>query len=297
MSKRLTQEVVLVRFKEAHGDRYTYDNMTYVKAHDKVWITCSVHGDFPQQAQDHWEGHGSKYCNDLACKYNQRDTLEEFIEKAINRHGDRYDYSRVNYTNSNGIVDIICKVHGVFHQLAGVHKSGHGCDECAIEKNANLKRKEESVFIQEAIEMHGDKYIYDNVNYIRIMDKVNITCPIHGSFSQQAHSHLQGHGCDDCAEYSFKKDKPAILYYILDIISNLYKLGITNRTVKERFGYMMKDIKIIQTWSFDLGKNAYDTEQALHKHFKEFKQLNENFDIIGGKTEFFSKDILNLDTV
>ncbi len=295
MSKNLTQAEVLSRFRKAHGDRYNYDKTIYVNAHGKVNITCSIHGIFPQGAQDHWEGHGCEKCSNDS-KINQRDTLEQFIEKAVKVHGDRYDYSVVDYINGNIEVNIICKEHGVFPQLPHVHKGGHGCNACAIEKNANLKRKKESIFIQEATEVHNGKYSYENTNYIGTMSRVNITCPTHGSFSQQAHDHLQGHGCDDCAEYSFKKDKPAIIYYIKDITNNRYKIGITNRTVKDRFGYMMKNIKILKTWSFDLGADAYEIEQMLHDEYSEHQIINENFEIIGGKTEFFSKDILNLDT-
>ncbi len=297
MSKRLTQEQFLERSIKAHGNCYNYRNTIYIKAHGIINISCPVHGVFSQQAQDHMNGHGCKKCNDLLGKLNQRDTLEQFIEKAKKVHGNKYDYSKVNYVNSDMEVNIICQEHGIFSQLPGVHKGGHGCDACAIEKNANLKRKEESVFIREATEVHNGKYSYENVNYVRTMSQVDITCPIHGSFSQQAHDHLQGHGCDDCAEYSFKKDKPAIIYYIKDITNNRYKIGITNRTVKDRFGYMMKDIKIIKTWSFDLGADAYEVEQMLHDEYSNYQIINENFDIIGGKTEFFSKDVLSLDSL
>ncbi len=104
-----------------------------------------------------------------------------------------------------------------------------------------------------------------------------------------------GRGCRNCSTGSFRPKDPAILYYILDIITDLYKIGITNQTVKERFGTKkMKEIKILGTWSFKVGKNAYNTEQALHKHFKEFQVINENFTVVGGKTEFFKVDILNL---
>ena len=46
----------------------------------------------------------------------RRRTTEEFVEKAIAVHGDRYDYSLVEYVNANTKVTIICLVHGGFEQ-------------------------------------------------------------------------------------------------------------------------------------------------------------------------------------
>lgn len=39
---------------------------------------------------------------------------EKFIENAINIHGNKYDYSKVNYIDTDSKVIIICKIHGEF---------------------------------------------------------------------------------------------------------------------------------------------------------------------------------------
>ena len=54
----------------------------------------------------------------------------EFIEKAIKKHGDKYDYSKVDYKKSNTKVIIICKIHGDFEQTPGCHLAGSGCQKC-----------------------------------------------------------------------------------------------------------------------------------------------------------------------
>lgn len=46
-------------------------------------------------------------------------------------HGDKYDYSLVEYNNSKKKVKIICKYHGVFTQSPNTHLGGHGCPRCA----------------------------------------------------------------------------------------------------------------------------------------------------------------------
>lgn len=67
-------------------------------------------------------------------------TTEEFIAKANAVHGDRYDYSKVEYINANTKVCIICKDHGEFWQSPYTHLKGHGCSKCASEVNAAKMR-------------------------------------------------------------------------------------------------------------------------------------------------------------
>ncbi len=89
--------------------------------------------------------------------------------------------------------------------------------------------------------------------------------------------------------------KPGTLYYILDLITNLYKIGITNGTLNDRFGKeMMKEIQVIKLWYFENGQCAFDQEQAYHKLFKDQRINNDRFKDVGGYTEFFESDVLQL---
>ena len=58
-------------------------------------------------------------------------TTEDFIKRAREVHGDKYDYSKVEYVNIYAQVRIICPVHGEFLQVARQHMIGRGCSECA----------------------------------------------------------------------------------------------------------------------------------------------------------------------
>ena len=53
-------------------------------------------------------------------------------------------------------------------------------------------------FIREAIEIYGDRYKYDKVEYKNRDNKVIVTCPIHGDFHIFAREHLDGKGCPKC---------------------------------------------------------------------------------------------------
>jgi hypothetical protein len=126
-------------------------------------------------------------------------TTEEFVQKAKEVHGDKYDYSKVEYKNTREKVCIICKEagHGEFYQTPNDHLSGSGCLKCS--GKAKLTTEE---FIKKAKEVHRDKYNYSKAVYENISTKVCIICKEsgHGEFYQTPNSHLQGVGCPKCGE-------------------------------------------------------------------------------------------------
>jgi very-short-patch-repair endonuclease len=61
----------------------------------------------------------------------KKSTLQEFIEKARKVHGNKYDYSKVEYKNTRTKVCIICPEHGEFWQRPDHHLNlKHGCPKC-----------------------------------------------------------------------------------------------------------------------------------------------------------------------
>ena len=89
-------------------------------------------------------------------------------------------------------VEIICRKHGVFYQNVGNHLQS-GCPHCY-----GKKKKTTEQFIQEARLVHGNKYDYSITKYKTALEKVEIICPEHGVFVQEASSHLKGCGCPKC---------------------------------------------------------------------------------------------------
>ena len=124
----------------------------------------------------------------------KKSNTKEFIEKAKEVHGDKYDYSKVEYIDANTKVCIVCPIHGEFWQKPSNHLQGKGCLVCAQRRNTITKEE----FIKKAREVHGDKYDYSKVEYITSTTKVCIICPKHGEFWQTPCSHLQGCGCNKC---------------------------------------------------------------------------------------------------
>ena len=127
-------------------------------------------------------------------------TTEEFIRKARAIHGDKYNYSKVEYVRSSQKVRIECPIHGEFWQTPNSHLMGKGCNQCAVELHANKKRSNTEEFIRRATELYAGKYDYSKVHYINALTKVCIICPKHGEFWQTPAQHLRGHACTRCAK-------------------------------------------------------------------------------------------------
>lgn len=123
------------------------------------------------------------------------DKQATFIAKAVEKHGETYNYSQVNYTTTTKKVEIVCRKHGAFSQAPYAHLRGQGCAKCKFES-----RKETTAsFIKKAKKVHGDKYDYSKTKYGKNQKEIiTITCPNHGDFQQTPTDHLAGKGCRDC---------------------------------------------------------------------------------------------------
>lgn len=121
-----------------------------------------------------------------------------FIEKAKQVHGEKYDYSKVIYTNNRNKIQIICPTHGEFNQRPCNHLLGRGCHKCKNEVIAKSKTKTKIDFLTEVKKIHGDKYDYSKTEYVNTKNKVTIICLKHGEFKQLPDNHLKGKGCPMC---------------------------------------------------------------------------------------------------
>lgn len=125
-------------------------------------------------------------------------TTEQFITKSKLKHGDKYDYSLVDYTGKLNKVVIICPVHGEFIQPAHSHIRGCGCRKCSTLLRVYKYKYTTEEFIEKVSEIHNNKYDYSLTNYTGTDNNIKIICPLHGEFEQSPHSHIQGKGCSLC---------------------------------------------------------------------------------------------------
>ena len=192
---RLTIEENIERARRIHNNKYDYNKVNYINLFsDKACIICPTHGEFFQTFGSHIRGYGCPKCGG-----NILTTSKEFIEKAKKVHGDKYDYSKVDYKNNRTNICIICPEHGEFYQTPNSHLDGRGCRNCGYLVAGKSRCKTTTSYIKEAKKVHGDKYDYSKVVYKNSREKVCIICPSHGEFYQNAYSHLLGVGCPKCS--------------------------------------------------------------------------------------------------
>lgn len=192
-NKTMSLQTFIQISKQVHGDKYDYSKVEYVDSQTKVCIICPKHGEFWQTPNNHLSGHGCRKCQFDVLKAKFCFSKEEFIEKAKEIHGDKYDYSKVEYVNYDTKVCIICPIHGEFWQTPQSHLSKNGCLECGGRKKITTKQ-----FIEKSRKVHGNKYDYSKVEYKNNSTKVCIICPIHGEFWQTPSMHSKGQGCPFC---------------------------------------------------------------------------------------------------
>jgi hypothetical protein len=185
-----TTESFIEKAVLVHGNKYNYSKVDYINSKTKIIIICEIHKDFLQVPTSHLMGRG---CHNCGFEHNKSNT-ENFIKRAIKIHDNKYDYSKVKYIGTHIKVIITCQKHKDFEQTPNSHLNGTGCNECGIDK----KRYTTKSFIERAIEVHGNKYIYSKVNYKKANSKIIIICKIHKEFLQVANSHLNGSGCYIC---------------------------------------------------------------------------------------------------
>ena len=141
-SFKKTTEEFIKQAKKVHGDKYDYSKVIYNGNKKYITIICPKHGEFKQTPLYHLQGHGCLGCYNDRRGEKTRVGKEMFIKRAKEVHGDRYDYSKVNYINSKTPVIITCKKHGDFEQRPDKHiirKQGCPiCSESHMEKELSL---------------------------------------------------------------------------------------------------------------------------------------------------------------
>ena len=346
------QDILIGKLVEIFGNKYDYSKTVWKNAHTRFTLTCPKHGDFSLRKDSIHKG-----CS--KCKSEDTFTKELFIEKAVNRHGNKYDYTEVDYQGSEVKAKIWCNVHKEFFwQTPKKHVNGRGCPKCRVDsikekqrhslsdylpklkqmyagvldftntKYINWKTKIEVFdlkyndvfettiavllegnyiprvntldrFLQEVKLRNIEGYDYSNIQWKSSVNKVQIICNKCGiEFPQTPLKHLRGRGCPHCKISGFRTNRPAQVYYLkVKYEDNFYyKIGITNRTYKER--YTLTDLALVEeahVLFFDNGQDALDLETKIKREFKQYLYTGGSIILQGakGNAELFTKDVLN----
>ena len=220
-----------------------------------------------------------------------------FVKEAKEIHGDKFDYSLVDYVDCKIKVRIICKYHGEFLQTPDSHLQGHdGCYDCAMIQRIKTKTYDNEIFIRKAKEVHGEKYDYSLVEYIDYITKIIIICSRHGPFPQTPDCHLQGSGCPKCYNKTEGKLHIWLNIYYPNLITPQFSpewIGLC------KYDFLIKDIKLIieldgeqhfknvKHWKGD--ENSY-IEQQDSDVYKMKKANEKGYSVIRLLTKDVRKD-------
>lgn len=158
-------------------------------------------------------------------------TTAEYIDRCVEKHGDKFDYTMTTYVDQNTKVTVTCPTHGDWECLPNNHSHlGQGCPLCGRRSGGIKRTLPFEDFVKQARLIHGDKYEYVADSYATTQTKTIIVCPSHGEFHMKPNSHISGRqGCPQCAN-KHKTTKRWIADFIV-VHGNTY--DYTNTVVKK----------------------------------------------------------------
>jgi predicted nucleic-acid-binding Zn-ribbon protein len=195
LNEKMTQDEFIDKSNKVHGDRYDYKDAVYINNKTNVTIICKNHGPFQVTPSNFLAGGNCPKCGKESARQKQVSSTDEFIKKSIEKHGDKYNYTKVNYKTAKIPITVTCLKHGDFQITPNKHLLGAGCKKCYFDK----KRHSIDDFIRKAKQKHGDTYDYSNVKYVNDITPVEIICTKHGPFYASPNNHIgKSSGCASC---------------------------------------------------------------------------------------------------
>ncbi len=184
----------------------------------------------------------------------RRSTREKFIEQAMLVHGNKYDYSLVEYINNRTKVKIICPTHGIFLiSPAGHVPMKYGCIDCG-----GTRKRTTEEFIKKASEFHNNRYGYKKVVYKNTSTEIIIDCPVHGEIKQTPFEHMHSVGCSECGIFQRTITK--------------INLGQVTPSILDKSAY---EVYIQQIRRYT-GRSYRDHKDKINPQNLQISHLNEN---------------------
>lgn len=218
------------------------------------------------------------------CSRNVRKTIED-VRQSFNEIG--WTLLSTEYNNAQERLDFRCN-NGHVHSISwGKFQSGKRCVYCSGLNSLTFEQ------VDELFRDKGWKLVTNE--YVNTKQKLQFICDKGHQHSINVGNLLQGAGCGQCAKTGFRMDTPGTLYYIQFTHEgqNYYKIGITNRTIDQRFKGELNNAIIGFTKTFLFGSLAIEEEQKILKKYKKYRYKGQPF-LKYGNTELFTKDVLKI---
>lgn len=162
----------------------------------------------------------------------ERKNQHLYLKEVEQIHGNRYDYSKIEYINNKTKICIVCRIHGDFLKRPDSFLKGSGCPRCHYRDKSKHHRKSKSIFVQDLINKFGNElYNYDYIDYINASTKVKILCKKHGWIYKSPKTLLQNSSiCHQCTY----RDTEEFISICDRIHNNSYDYSNVNYTLISR---------------------------------------------------------------
>ena len=160
---KIPQEDVIKECNEIHNNRYNYSLVKYKGSHVPIVVICPIHGQFETLPHNHKRGVGCIKCRNNLLSEKYRSSTEDFIEKALKIHGDKYSFPNLGYTSIFGSIQVFCNTHKrFFYPTASNFRQGTGCPYCKLNKAEN--------FLTDIFEEYNIDYLYNDRRFINPLE-------------------------------------------------------------------------------------------------------------------------------
>lgn len=199
--------IFIIKSTNKHGLQYDYSKSKYKGNKIKVEIICKEHGSFSILPSTHIMGQGCPKCGIIKSSEKQSLTKEIFLDRMNELYNNNLCTSKVKYKDIRTPVEIICYKHGSFNKKPLQLLKKHGCNKCSKENKISHNKMSIETSVDIANKIHNFKYDYTDVDFERVIQKVDIKCPKHGIFKQIWHEHYKyGKGCPKCVHHISKPE-------------------------------------------------------------------------------------------
>lgn len=277
-----TLDILLALAIKIHGDKFIYDEITedHINhgVHSRIPITCRSCG-------HKWDPtigiHINSKSNCPKCCKKNRWTLPNFLIRAKEIHGDKFDYSNIllkDIENKYSHVKILCNsCNNTWNPTIASHINGKdGCPNCP--KICDWTWEKFQIKISEI--NCRDKYDYSLVTKEHIKGaycNIPIIClKCNHNWFPFINDHFNKlSGCPKC---KFSKGEIACLNYLKSILPNVTEQKIIPQLPKRKYDFSFEHKNMFYILEFD-GQQHFDYVKFYHKNIEKF-QRNQNGDIL-----------------
>jgi len=200
--KKINKDEFVKLANEKHNNKFDYSNSEYVNITTAIDIICPVHGAFSQTPTRHLSGNFG--C--IKCSVDsQSNKADGFINKLNDKFPNKFNTSKVVYTNNKSHVNLICNDCGCDFNIRPdilLSKSTHGCPDCSIVIGSQLRLLESNEVIGNIKNKFGNQFSFEKFKYSGNKTKFTLICKDHGEFETTYNSIIKDctiYGCPKCA--------------------------------------------------------------------------------------------------